>query len=73
VTLRRLFKAVFGVPIIEYVRSRNLDAARLMLREGRFQVAEVGYRVGYSDPANFTNAYRRRFGRPPTQDIESFQ
>jgi AraC-like DNA-binding protein len=71
VTLRRNFKAAFGVTIFEYVRGRNLEAARLMLREGHLQVSEVGYRVGYSDPANFTNAYRRRFGRPPTMDAKT--
>jgi len=69
VSLRRIFKAAFGVTMVEYVRDRRLDAARVMLREGRFQVAEIAYRVGYSDPANFTTAYRRRFGHPPTAEL----
>jgi AraC-like DNA-binding protein len=73
VTLRRMFKATFGVTIVEYVRDRRLDAARVMLREGRFQVAEIAYRIGYSDPANFTTAYRRRFGHPPTVELKSFK
>jgi AraC-like DNA-binding protein len=73
VTLRRLFKATFGVTIIEYVRDRKLDAARIMLAEGRLQVGEIAYRVGYSDQANFTTAYRRRFGYPPTAELKRFK
>jgi AraC-like DNA-binding protein len=73
VTLRRVFKATFGVTILDYVRDRRLDAGRVMLREGRFQVAEIAYRVGYSDPANFTTAYRRRFGHAPTQEVKRFR
>jgi AraC-like DNA-binding protein len=73
ITLRRAFKATFGITIIDYVRDRRLDAARVMLRDGRLQVAEIAYRVGYSDPANFTNAYRRRFGNPPTAELKPFK
>lgn len=72
VKLRRLFKSAFGITIIDYVRDRRLAAARVMLGEGRFQVSEIAYRVGYSDPANFTTAYRRRFGHPPTHDLKRF-
>lgn len=73
VTLRRAFKTTFGVTIVEYVRDRRLDAARIMLREGRFLIAEVAYRVGYSDPASFTHAYRRRFGHPPIVELKGFK
>lgn len=72
-TLRRAFKATFGQTIIEYLRDRRLDAARVMLGEGRFQVSQIAYRAGYSDPANFTTAYRRRFGHPPTFDMKRFR
>ena len=71
VTLRRLFKATFGMTIIDYVRQRRLDAARYLLREGRLRVSEIAYRVGYSEPANFTAAYRQHFGYPPSRESVS--
>jgi AraC-like DNA-binding protein len=64
-TLRRLFKAAFGVGIVEFARNERLDASRVMLRENRFRIAEVAYRIGYSSPANFTIAFKKRFGYPP--------
>ena len=29
-------------------------------------LAEIAYRSGYSDPAHFTNAFRRQYGVPPS-------
>ncbi len=64
-TLRRAFKATYGVSITLYVRSELLKQARVLLRDGRLQIAEVAFRCGFSSPANFTAAYRRHYGYPP--------
>lgn len=64
-TLRRAFKATYGMTLMDYIREQRLEAARIMLREGKFQIAEIAYRVGYANPANFTNAFRRQFGYAP--------
>jgi AraC-like DNA-binding protein len=66
-TLRLDFKALFGKTIFEYLRDRRLDIARLLVHEKALSIAEIAYRCGYSSPANFTTAYRRRFGMPPSQ------
>ena len=39
--------------------------AEELLRDGTLTVAELGYRLGYEDSANFNRACRRWFGRPP--------
>lgn len=64
-TMRRAFKATFGVSITAYVRLELLKRAQVLLRDGRLQIAEVAYRCGFSSPANFTAAYRRHYGYPP--------
>ena len=64
-TLRANFRAVFGMSIFDYVRSRRLEVARLMVRDGDLPIGEIGYRVGFSNPSAFSAAYRRRFGRSP--------
>lgn len=68
-SLRRSFKLAFGTTIIDYLRDRRLDVARVLVRERRLSIAEIAYRVGFASPANFATAYRRRFGRAPTQDL----
>ncbi len=67
-TLQTNFKAVFGVSIFAYVRKQRLELSRAMLRNTDIPVAEIGYRVGFSNAAAFTAAYRREFGVPPTKE-----
>ncbi|MEM8553243.1 MAG: AraC family transcriptional regulator [Pseudomonadota bacterium] len=68
-SLRRSFKSTFGEPLFSFVRRSKLDHARNMIRGGQHQIAEVAYHCGYSDPANFTHAYRRQFGCSPRADL----
>jgi AraC-like DNA-binding protein len=67
-TLRRLFKKTFGISILNYVTSHRLEVARVLLRQGHLQIAEIAYKMGYSDPANFTAAYKQYFGHPPKNE-----
>lgn len=67
--LRRSFKRAFGTTIIDYLRDRRLEIARMLVRQRSLSVASIAYRVGFSSPANFATAYRRRFGCPPSQDF----
>ena len=72
-TLRACFRAVFGTTIFGYIRDQRLQMARVLLIEHGLKSAEAGYRVGFSNPAAFTAAYRRHFGHPPSREIESRQ
>lgn len=65
-TLQRLFKAAYGMSVMEFQRTERLNAARALLREGRLTVGEAGYRAGYSTLSNFSSAFQRTFGYPPS-------
>lgn len=67
-TLQTNFKAAFGQSIFGYVRRQRLDLSRRLLRDTELSVAEIGYRVGFSNAAAFTAAYRRQYGFPPTKE-----
>ncbi len=64
-TLRRAFTQVFGQSMLQYVRRQRMELARTLLRQGKWQVAQVAYRMGYANPANFNHAYKAYFGHPP--------
>lgn len=66
-TLRANFLKAFGTTIFGHVRSRRLETAQYLLKTQDLPVAEVGYRVGFSSPAAFATAYRKRFGHAPSQ------
>ena len=42
-----------------------MSEARKLLEDGRYNVAEVAYRVGYANPGHFSRAFSRHFGVPP--------
>lgn len=67
-TLQANFKAAFGTTVFGYLRARRLEMGRILIVEHRVGVAEAGYRVGFTNPAAFTAAYRRHFGLPPSLD-----
>lgn len=64
-TLRRAFSRVYGQSMLEYVRQQRMELARDLLRQGKWQVAQIAYRLGYANPANFNHAYKAWFGHSP--------
>jgi AraC-like DNA-binding protein len=65
-TLLRSFQRELGCRPGEYWRTRRLDEALVLLRSGRWSIAEVAAKVGYDNPTSFGFAFRQRFGRAPT-------
>jgi len=49
----------------ELVADHQRRAAKELLLDPTLTIAEVGFRLGYSDPANFGRAFRRWFGTSP--------
>lgn len=69
-TLQANFKAAFGTTIFGYVRKQRLEMGRLLIMDHGLRIADAGLRVGFSNAAAFTAAYRKHFGRPPTSEVK---
>jgi AraC-like DNA-binding protein len=66
-SMQRAFKTAYGMPINEYLREHRLKQAREALIGEGISVSEAAYRAGYSSPANFATAFRKRFGVAPSR------
>lgn len=64
-TLQRQFRAAFGTTIFEYLRESRLQRARAALEGRGLNVSVAARLAGYTSPANFATAYKRRFGVSP--------
>jgi AraC family transcriptional regulator len=65
--LARLFKRSTGGPIHRYQTRLRLRAALERLAEGRGDLTQLALDLGFSSHGHFTEAFRREFGRTPSQ------
>lgn len=63
--LFRVFKAAYGHSVRDALLTHRLSAAQRMLARGGYTVTQVCFSCGFSDPAYFSAAFRRRFGLSP--------
>ncbi|MDR8391384.1 AraC family transcriptional regulator [Aliifodinibius sp. S!AR15-10] len=64
--LKRDFKEEFGTTPYAYHLQHKLERARSYILDTDLTIAEIAYKVGYSDPAHLTHAFRKQFGIPPS-------
>ena len=65
--LKKGFKDLFGTTVFGYVAERRLTVAHQLLSLTSQPVQEVADAVGFTNPAHFATAFRRKFGLRPTQ------
>lgn len=64
--LKRDFQQAFGTSVRDYLFERRMLVGRNAILRDRLSIAEAAYRAGYEHPANFTTAFRKHFGYPPS-------
>ncbi|MCX5203424.1 GyrI-like domain-containing protein [Streptomyces sp. NBC_00237] len=62
---RRLFSALAGIPLSEYVRRRRLTFAGAEVLDGRRTLLEIAVRYGYGSGEAFARAFRALHGVGP--------
>jgi AraC-like DNA-binding protein len=50
---------------MQYLTLWRMHVAAQQLREGRANVAQVGFAIGYESEAAFSRAFKRQFGIAP--------
>ena len=68
--LYRKIKAITGQTVNELIRKIRLERAKQILENGKANVSEVCYKVGFSSPSYFTKCFKANFGILPTE-VES--
>ena len=59
------FREVYGTTIFGYIREMRLRHAKSLLDEGRMNVTEVAYEVGYSSLSHFAKSFKDCYGVAP--------
>ena len=68
---QRMFGALCGMTVGEYIRSRRMTLAAQELAAGQIKVIDAALKYGYDSPDSFAKAFQRFHGVTPSQARES--
>lgn len=66
--ISRVFKHERGVSLKEYIVTRKMEAAQVLLKTTKLPVSVIAFRVGYDNFSHFSQVYRRVIGLSPTEE-----
>ena len=64
---RQVFAALTGQAPKRFYDGLRLEYGRGLLRLGIHKVADVAERLGFSSPFHFSRAFKKHFGKPPSE------
>lgn len=64
--LTTFFKKHSGISLKQYLQQEKMGHARFLLSETDTNTSEIGYQLGFDDPHNFSNAFKKTVGMSPT-------
>ncbi|MFX3634554.1 MAG: AraC family transcriptional regulator [Candidatus Pristimantibacillus sp.] len=70
--INRLFKREIGTTIYNYVITKKIESAKLMLLDTHLTISEIGYKLGYVDPHYFSNLFQSKTGVRPSAFRKQF-
>ena len=63
-------KAITGESAIEFIKKIRFSEACRLLKEGRYNIAEISTMVGFSTPSYFATSFKKYIGCLPTEYIK---
>jgi len=70
--LLKKFKTVTGMSLVEFIRSMRIKKATQLFKQDKFTVAEVAYKVGFSDPKYFSKCFYNEMDERPSEYIKKY-
>lgn len=64
-------KQITGLSPVDFIKQMRIKKALELLDEGGLSIAEVAYRVGFSDPKYFSRCFKAEMNITPTQYMEN--
>ena len=65
--LYRKIKALTNTTTVVFIRSVRLQKAKELLQNKEFNISEICYKVGFTDPSYFSRVFKDEFGCPPSE------
>lgn len=70
--LSTMFRQWAGIPVKQYILQVKMDHAKAELSDTNRSVSQIGYSLGFNDPHNFANAFKKLTGLTPSNYREGY-
>jgi len=60
-------KEVTGISPNKYMMEMRMSTAAELILDGRFNISEVSYKVGFLDQSYFNKCFKRQYGVAPSR------
>lgn len=61
----RLFSAIMGCSLNNYILSRRLNASLKLIQNDNLSLTDIAYQLNFGTQSSFTRAFKRQYGIPP--------
>lgn len=68
--LHRKMKEITGISAGEFIRNLRLEQAARLIVEGKINITQVAYNVGFNNQTHFSTIFKKHFGMSPTEYAE---
>lgn len=69
--LHRKMKEIAGVSTGEFIRNLRLEQAARLIGEGKINITQVAYSVGFNNQTHFSTIFKKHFGMSPSEYAET--
>jgi AraC family transcriptional regulator len=66
----RIFFAVTGFQLGEFIQRQKLEKALHLIKQGNHNIIDVALSVGYDSPSSFTRAFKKNFSVTPSDVVQ---
>ena len=56
----------------EFVQHIRLKKGAQLLEQGKINISEISYKIGFKTPKNFSKCFTKKYGKTPTEYIKTF-
>jgi len=68
--LHRKMKEITGISAGDFIRNLRLEQAARLLKEGKVNITQVAYAVGFNNQTHFSTVFKKHYGLTPTEYAE---
>ncbi len=69
--LHRKMKEITGISTGEFIRNLRLEQAARLIAEGKINITQVAYSVGFNNQTHFSTVFKKHYGMTPTEYAET--